>query len=114
MVVDDPQIRARARGGVKQPVIWVIDEEQWPRALMRAELIERGYDAVGFLSIRDAIEQLPWRHPDAIIVEPRGQPEPLMEQMQKIGVPVILIERPVSIGEIADRLQTIIAPARDT
>ena len=35
------------------PVIWIIDAEQWPRALLRAELIERGYDAVGYVTVRD-------------------------------------------------------------
>jgi len=25
-------------------LIWIIDAEQWPRVLLRAELIERGFD----------------------------------------------------------------------
>jgi hypothetical protein len=29
------------------PVVWIIDPDQWPRAMLRAELIERGVDAVG-------------------------------------------------------------------
>ena len=40
----------------KEPAVWVIDSEQWPRACLRAELIERGYDAYGFISIGDALE----------------------------------------------------------
>jgi hypothetical protein len=30
------------------PVIWIISNQQWPRAFLRGELIERGYDAIGF------------------------------------------------------------------
>jgi DNA-binding NtrC family response regulator len=102
-------------------VLWVIDAEQWPRALLRAELIERGFDAVGYVTVRDAIDSLPERHPDAIIVDLRGQPMPLVERLPKLGVPVIVIggavelselppgewivlRRPVSVGEIADRV----------
>jgi len=101
-------------------VIWIIDAEQWPRALLRAELIERGYDAVGYITVRDAIDSLPWRKPEAIVVDLRGQPMPLVERLPKIGVPVIVVggvpeindlpqsdwatvlHRPVSLGDIAD------------
>jgi DNA-binding response OmpR family regulator len=110
------------------PVVWIIGAEQWPRALLRAELIERGYDAVGYATVRDAIDSLLWRHPDAIVVELRGQPMPLVERLLKIGVPVIVVggalemqdlpegnwaarlQRPVSIGEIADRVRSFVAP----
>jgi DNA-binding NtrC family response regulator len=103
-------------------IIWIIDGEQWPRALLRAELVERGYDAVGFLTVRDAIDQLPWRRPDAIVVELRGQPAQQVERLTRIGVPVIVtggasdleeleaslftavLPRPVSLGTIADRV----------
>jgi DNA-binding NtrC family response regulator len=101
-------------------VIWIIDAEQWPRALLRAELMERGYDAVGYVTARDGIDSLPWRKPDAIVIELRGQPMPLVERLLKIGVPVFVVggvpeindlplanwaavlQRPVSLGEIAD------------
>lgn len=107
------------------PVIWIIDGEQWPRAMLRAELIERGYDAVGFLTVRDAIEALPMRPPDAIVVGLRGQPIPLVGRLLAIGVPVLIVggmpeindlpeagwaavmRRPVSLGEIADRIGLI-------
>ena len=36
-------------------VVRIVSREQWPRALLRAELIERGYDARGFLSVEDAL-----------------------------------------------------------
>ncbi len=103
-------------------VIWIIDAEQWPRALLRAELIERGYDAVGYITVRDAIDSLPWRRPDAIVVELRGQPMPLVERLLGLHVPIVIVggipeindlpqrewaavlHRPVSIGDIADRV----------
>ena len=108
------------------PVIWIIDAEQWPRALLRAELIERGFDAVGYVTVRDAIDSLPERRADAIVVELRGQPMPLVERLPAIGVPVIVIggtlevndlsgrvwaavmRRPVSLGEIADRVAALV------
>src|SRR5689334_9573424 len=37
------------------PVVWIVDAEHWPRAYLRAELIERGYDAVGFVGVREAL-----------------------------------------------------------
>ena len=103
-------------------VVWIIDAEHWPRALLRAELIERGLDAVGYETVRDAIDSLPSRPPDAIVVDVRGQPMPQVERLLRIGVPVIVVagmqelndlppegwaavlRRPVSIGEIADRI----------
>ena len=106
--------------------IWIIDAEQWPRAMLRAELIERGYDAVGFETVRDAIDSLPERHPAAIVVDLRGQPVPLVERLLGLGVPVVLIgglveindlpqrawaavlRRPVSLGEIADRVAAFV------
>ncbi len=108
-----------------EPVIWIIDAEQWPRAMLRAELIERGYDAAGFITVRDAIESYPTRKPDVIVVDLRGQPIPLVERLLKTGVPVVIVggvpeindlpeggwaavlHRPVSLGQIADCVQQI-------
>ena len=96
--------------------------------MLRAELIERGFDAVGFITVRDAIESAPTRPPDAIVVDLRGQPQPLVERLRAIGVPVLVIggaveindlpadgwaavmRRPVSIGEIADRVASVPQP----
>ncbi len=106
-------------------VVWIIDAEHWPRALLRAELIERGFDAVGYETVRDAIDSLPWRPPGAIVVDVKGQPLPLVERLLAIGVPVIIVggtpeisdlpkrewaaalRRPVSLGEIADRVAAL-------
>lgn len=109
-------------------VVWIIDAEQWPRAMLRAELIERGFDAVGYVTVGDAIESLPMRPPNAIVVDLRGQPLRFVERLPMIGVPVLVIggipeinelppsgwtavmRRPVSIGEIADRVAAVAAP----
>jgi DNA-binding response OmpR family regulator len=111
-------------------VVWVIDAEQWPRALLRAELIERGFDAVARITVRDAVESLPERLPDAIVVDLRGQPLPLVERLRGLGVPVVIVagtpeindlpggewvavmRRPVSIGEIADRVAVVVGGIR--
>jgi hypothetical protein len=38
--------------------IWIVNADHWPRAYLRAELIERGYDATGFETLRDAALRL--------------------------------------------------------
>jgi hypothetical protein len=58
------------------PRIWVIDADHWPRAYLRAELIERGYDATGFEALKDAAARLvlaPAARPAAMVVDLRGQ-----------------------------------------
>jgi DNA-binding NtrC family response regulator len=108
-------------------VIWIIDSEQWPRALLRAELIERGYDAVGYLTASDALATLGARFPDLIVVDLRGVTREEVENLFKVGVPVIgiasipepswasqfpwaaLLRRPVSIGEIVDAVKATLS-----
>ncbi|HSP17528.1 MAG TPA: hypothetical protein VLV78_22475 [Thermoanaerobaculia bacterium] len=108
-----------------EPVVWIIDADQWPRAMLRAEMIERGFDAVGYITVRDAIDSIPMRRPEAIVVDLRGQPIPLVERLLKIGVPVVVVggvleinelpkgdwaavlRRPVSLGDIADQVARI-------
>ena len=41
--------------GGSGPVVWIISNQQWPRAFIRAELIERGFDAIGFEEAGQAI-----------------------------------------------------------
>ena len=100
--------------------IWIIDSEQWPRALLRAELIERGFDAVGFVTVDDATKAIGTRFPELIVVELRGISREEVAELFEIGVPVIgiagipepvllaefkwgaLLRRPISIDEIAE------------
>jgi DNA-binding response OmpR family regulator len=108
------------------PVIWIVDADHWPRALLRAELIERGYDAVGFVTVDDALRVMPERWPDAIIVELRYLTREEAARLFGAHVPVIAIadlttepwidefpwaavlRRPVSIGEIAEKVAAFV------
>jgi hypothetical protein len=105
-------------------IIWIIDSEQWPRALLRAELIERGFDAVGYLTTADALATIGQRPPHSVIIELGGLSRHDVAPLFDIGVPVIgiagaaeanqrwivefpwfaLLYRPVSIGEIVSKL----------
>ena len=103
-------------------IVWIIDPDQWPRALLRAELIERGYDAVGYLTVEDASRSVGSRFPDVIIVDLRNVGRDDVAQLFPLGVPVIgiasmpepewlqefkwgaLLRRPISIGQVADRV----------
>ena|SRR5260370_39896388 len=107
------------RGNEVVPVVWIIDPDQWPRAMLRAELIERGIDAVGYLRLAEALAHLGARFPDLIVVDVREMTREEIADLFKVGVPVIgivgipeppwlaefkwavLLRRPVSIGEIA-------------
>src|SRR5437867_6163632 len=82
--------------GKREPVLWIIDSEQWPRACLRAELIERGYNPYGFISINDALDSLSRRmspRPEALVLELRGQdltPQ-VMETIRDLPIPAILL-----------------------
>ena len=115
-----------------QPVVWIIDLEQWPRALLRAELIERGYDAYGFMNISDALAAFSERkspRPAAVVLELRGQDvtRRIIDEIRNMSAPVILLggntelndpalnsemaavlPRPVSLGTIADTVEQIL------
>jgi len=109
--------------------VWIVDGDQWPRAVLRAELIERGYDAVGFVALRDAVVRLvsfPRQGPQAIVVDLQGQMDDvsLLAALFRRGIAVVaitgaaeaatpgvrdlpwaaLLHRPVTIGAVADAL----------
>jgi DNA-binding NtrC family response regulator len=53
-------------------MVWVIDAEHWPRACLRAELMERGFEVIGFESLPQALSAL--RHglyakPSAMVID---------------------------------------------
>jgi DNA-binding NtrC family response regulator len=117
----------------KEPVIWIIDSEQWPRACLRAELIERGFDARGFVQLKDALDAFgngQESRPDAVIVDLRDQrltPE-MVDMLRRLEMPIILLggaaelnqplienhqwttilKRPVSLGQIAELVQRVL------
>ncbi len=114
-------------------MLWIIDSEQWPRACLRAELIERGYDPYGFITITDALDSLSRSaspKPEVIVLELRGQnlTSEVIEAIRNLRAPMIVLgggpelnepliqkqkwevvlKRPVSLGKIADVVQKII------
>jgi DNA-binding NtrC family response regulator len=122
----------------KEPVLWIIDSEQWPRACLRAELLERGFNPYGFISIRHALNSVSRRpeppRPELVILELREQdlaPE-LIEAVRNLQIPTIVLggslelneraiqqhkweavlKRPVSLGKIADLVEKLIHGSR--
>ncbi|HXG68694.1 MAG TPA: hypothetical protein VNO70_26595 [Blastocatellia bacterium] len=118
--------------GPAEPVVWVIDAEQWPRACLRAELIERGLDAVGYTETLPALVAL--HHPrttkpQVIVLELRGQhmKKESLGALARSGVPVIILggaaelrepvvnefdwaavmRRPFTIGAVADKVEEL-------
>jgi hypothetical protein len=115
-----------------QPVIWIIDSQQWPRAYLRAELIERGFEAIGFIELADALAALlhpAYVQPRLIILELRDQSigRDELNILAGLGVPIMalggtvelnaewikqfhwaaVLQRPFTIGQIADLVATL-------
>lgn len=107
--------------------------DQWPRALLRAELREHGYDAVGARTLAEAFAQLgadPDRGPVRLMVVDRDavtEPEaaPLKRLLERHAEPVgvlltragadrpdgrwgKVISRPVSIAEITQAIRDLL------
>ncbi len=117
--------------------VWVVSREQWPRALLVAELAERGLDARGYEDLSAAVVDL-YRlfrpTPVVLVMDARDlEPEPAMVRaLSASGVRVVvvvgeternepwlrdlsgarLLRRPVSIGEVADCVQSLVAEQR--
>jgi hypothetical protein len=121
-----------------EPVVWIVDAEHWPRACLRAELIERGYHAVGFETVRDALTSLPLPgtpRPHVIVIDLAGQglQRRQFERLARAGAALIgiaggidlahepgsdspqelpwtaLLRRPLSLGAIADTVDRQLA-----
>lgn len=118
---------------IARPTVWLIGADHWPRALLRAELIERGYEAIGFATLDEAIVRLARerpRRPGLVLVDLAGQ-ELTRGAVARLsgggGVPVIglagaveavgapqlgfttLLRRPLSLGQIADAVERALA-----
>jgi DNA-binding response OmpR family regulator len=112
--------------------VLVVDPDHWPRAYLRAELLERGFDADGYATVRDAVRALALsraRRPALIVVDLSGQAgdERLVSALFRPGAPVVAIvgaaaasdlhtrahpwaavlRRPVTIGAIADAVERL-------
>jgi hypothetical protein len=110
-----------------KPVIWIIDRQQWPRAYLRAELIERGFDAIGFIELSEVIATLNdpnYLKPRLIVLElcDLSFTRDKLDTLARTGIPIIalggsvelneewvrnfkwaaVIQRPFTIGKVAD------------
>jgi hypothetical protein len=118
-----------------EPRVWIIDCEQWPRAYLRAELIERGYEAVGFVDLTHALTAMRRSYttrPSLIVLELRGA-APQHDDLDALahsGIPTIVLGgtmelsedvvqshawtvvlcRPFTIGAVADMVEETLAP----
>jgi len=115
-----------------KPVVWVIDSQQWPRAYLGAELDERGFEAMGYAHLSEAVADLRRAaapRPEAIVLELHDQYlEPiLLEGLARTGIPVVLLtrrmerdegiakgyawaavmRRPFTIGSVVDKIREI-------
>lgn len=91
----------------QKPLIWIIDNNHWERANIRAVLIERGFEVDGFVSIFHAVVML-YREiverPAAIVLEIRNLPFQSTElyELIRIGTPVILLTGVYEGRELVD------------
>ena len=115
------------------PVVWIVDSEQWPRACLRAELIERGCDVRAYLdldaALADAARGFP--PPRVLVLELGDQKldEARLDALERLGAAVVVLgraidladplvrgrrfasimPRPVSLGEVADKVEALAA-----
>lgn len=118
--------------------VLIISDDQWLRAGLRAELRERGYDAVGARDVPEALgfaRPEPDRGPVALIlVDQEALGDELAASMLarvqgRLGSPALVLiapgnrqaaegnwatvlRRPLTIGEIADHVQRAMPEAR--
>jgi hypothetical protein len=92
--------RARERGRGKavatERVVWVVSSQHWLRACLRAELIERGHDAVGYVMLAQVLA-VPGRSdgalPGVIVLDlsgatlQRGE----LDAMAGLGIAVVVL-----------------------
>ncbi|HTB59970.1 MAG TPA: hypothetical protein VLC06_18990 [Polyangia bacterium] len=113
--------------------VWIVDSDHWPRAYLRAELIERGYDAEGFVTLTELLVRLalaPAR-PALVVIDLQGQEwnDRQLEHLLGDDFPVMAIggatewaderlrprrwarflRRPLTIGAIADEIGRLLA-----
>jgi DNA-binding response OmpR family regulator len=113
------------------PPIWIVDSDHWPRAYLRAELLEHGYDAAGFETLKDALLTLALpraRRPALLIIHLPGQTidDDARTALARARIPILAVagagraddqslaplagtlHRPLTIGAIADAVDRLI------
>ena len=113
--------------------VWIVDSDHWPRASLRAELIERGHDAEGFVTLTELLVRLalaPIR-PALVVIDLQGQSwnDRQLERLVGPDFPVIAIggatewgndrlrtrgwtrflRRPLTLGAVADEVDRLLA-----
>ncbi len=108
-------------------MIWIVDSQQWPRAYLRAELIERGFEVTGFAELGEALAAFndpEYVTPRLIVLELQRQSitKTDLEVLALFGIPAValggaaelsdervksfkwaaLMQRPFTIGKVAD------------
>jgi hypothetical protein len=77
-------------------VVWVVSGQHWLRACLRAELIERGHDAVGYVMLAHALAALGRSYralPGIIVLDlcgatlQRGE----LDALAGLGIPVVVL-----------------------
>ena len=117
---------------VRGDAIWIVNTDHWPRAYLRAELIERGYDAIGFETLKAALARLALgrgARPALLILDLHGQvlSDAVRRALARGGVPILAVvdaappadeapaplagtlHRPLTIGAIADAVADAVA-----
>ena len=119
--------------------VWIVNSDHWPRAYLRAEPIERGYDAEAFVTLTELLVRLalaPAR-PALVVIDlqgqtsqrPQGSNDRQLTRLLDAGFPVLAIggatewedeglrrrpwtrflRRPLTIGEVADEADRLLA-----
>jgi len=83
----------------------VIGAERGPRAALRADLIERGHDAIGFETLRDAVRagRLPGARPPALVVidlHDQRVDDLSLDALFATGAPVIAVAGAIEAGDV--------------
>jgi FixJ family two-component response regulator len=118
---------------MERPAVWIVDSDHWPRAYLRAELIERGYDAEGFVTVTELLVRLALAsaRPALVVIDLQGQRwnDRQLERLLGDDFPVIAIggatewederlrtrrwarflRRPLTIGAVADEVERHLA-----
>lgn len=90
--------------------VWIVDRQQWPRALLRGELLESGLDVVGFVTVEDALVALVSAtapRPDLIVIELKGLvvgDDESLNRLAQTGIPVMLLGGEVELNSDTVRL----------
>lgn len=87
--------------------VWIISSQHWPRALLRAELIERGFEVEAFEEIRQALAALGDRRrqkPQLILLELIEQPlNPVdLSNLVHNSIPLVAMGRAVDVDSMKD------------